>query len=95
MTALKDCFVCRNNASKKTNHQEICQSTEAKGTRGGIRFFPNNHETIGIHSKVGARHQDSHQEGFHSAPGLQRHEGKHRDQDSTPTLGRTFPEDQA
>jgi hypothetical protein len=30
MLALKDCFICRNNASKKTNHQEISKSAKLK-----------------------------------------------------------------
>jgi hypothetical protein len=38
--ALKDCFDCRNNASKKTNHQAIFESVEAKGTRGRRRLLP-------------------------------------------------------
>jgi hypothetical protein len=95
MLALKDCFICRNNASKKTNHQEISKSTEAKGTICGRKFFPNGRKTTGIYSKTGTRHQDIHQEGFHSAYGLWRHRGEHRDQGSIPALGRNFPEDQA
>jgi hypothetical protein len=92
--ALRDFFICKNNASEKTNHQEISKSVEAKGTGGGRRFFPSGCETIGIRSKVGSCHQDIHQEGFHLAPDLRRHRGKHRDQDSTPALGRNFLEDQ-
>jgi hypothetical protein len=45
--------------------------------------------------KPGTRHQDIHQEGFHSSFSLWRHGGKHRDQGSIPSLRRTFLEDQA
>jgi hypothetical protein len=94
-TCLKIIFGCRNNASEETYHQEISKSAKATGTRGGRRFLPSGCKTIGILSKIGARHQNNHQEGFHSASGLWRHRGEHRDQNSIPALGRTFQENQA
>jgi hypothetical protein len=51
-STLKDCFDCRNNASKKTNHQAISNSVEAKGTRGRRGFLPSGRKTVRICSKA-------------------------------------------
>jgi hypothetical protein len=95
MHALNIDFDGRNNASKKTNHQEISESIEAKRSRCRRRLFPSGRKTIGIYFKDDAHHQDINQGGFHSAFGLWRHRGYNRDQGSTPALGRNFLEDQA
>jgi hypothetical protein len=91
-SSLKDCFDCRNNASKKNNHQVISKSTEAKGTKVRRRFLPSGRKIVRIFSKARTSHQDIYQKYFHSTFDLWRHRGKHRDQGVTPALGKTVQE---
>jgi hypothetical protein len=48
----------------------ISERTEAKGTRGGRRLFPNDNKKIRISPKDETSHQDIYQEVFHSTSSL-------------------------